>query len=429
MLRALSNSWAKDGEPSSKAGEGMLGRGIDWGLALIVVLAPTQFALNIKGIRLAPVDLVVWGVCALWLASNLSKFQRVRVFWPSPAMLLFPALAALSIVKAGNRFEACKDIFQYIEYFGAAAILFHNGIRDREFMGRLVDLFLIVGSLVVAYGLVQYFTPGVETFKVRATFGNRNILGGYLTLLVPLAYGRLLWDSWTSIRIWMATLVAAAAILALSGGVWLGLFLGLGMISAWRGQRALIAFLVLFTLVSVFLLPRLPRANLDEIQTSVAIFDDEGEMQPRYTEWQAAWNMWRDNPLLGVGAGNYQANIGRYYGYIPRVNRNVTEPDSHNLHLVLLSSTGLCGLAAFLGMLIFYMRNAALAYGMAANPATKGLAAGLVGAIAAFAVNGVWTGLLVRGLGIPLVFCLVLTVIQMRFNSVDGNHLPETSAR
>lgn len=405
-----------------------MARIIDIGLALIVILAPTQFAFSFKGAHLAPVDLAIWATFALWLANGLFAFRKFHVVAPPPIMLLFPALAALTIVKAGSRFEACKEIFQYVEYFGAAAILFMSRVRDRQFMERLVGLFLIVGTLIVAYGLVHYFTPGLETFRVRATFGNRNILGGYLALLIPLAYGRLLWDRRPAIRIWMAALIVAGMIVTLAGGTWLALFLALGMISAWRGQKTLIVFLAAFTLVTVLILPRLPRANLEEIQTSVAIFNDEGEMRPRYAEWQAAWNMWRENPMLGVGVGNYQSNVGRYYGYVPRANQNVTEPDSHNLYLVLLASTGLCGLAAFWGMLIYFERGAAIVYGAAGDPAAQGLAAGLGGGIVAFAVNSVWAGLLVRGLGVPLVFFLVLIAIQIRLYGAGGNRSAATPA-
>ena len=393
---------------------GLIGRLVDGGLLLIIVLAPTQYAFDIRGAHLAPVDLAVWGVFALWLLDGLLDFKRFRVTSPPLIMLLFPLLTALSAIKAANRFEAGKEIFQYCEYFGAAAILFSNRMGDRIFFRRLLFVFLAMATLVVGCGLVQYFTPALETFKVRALFGNRNILGGYLALIVPLAYGLLLWDRRVGWRCWMGAVIVAGMVITLSGGTWVALFIALGMISAWRGQKVLIAFLAVFTVVTVLVLPRLPRANLDVIKQSVEIFDDAGEMRPRYTEWQAAWNMWRENPALGVGIGNYQLNIGRYYGYVPRANKNVTERDSHNTYLVLLSSTGLCGLAAFAGILIYFKRCATMWHETGSDPFEKGLSAGVAGAIVAFAVNSVWAGLLVRGLGVPLVFLLALISVQLR---------------
>jgi hypothetical protein len=86
------------------------------------------------------------------------------------------------------------------------------------------------------------------------------------------------------------------------------------------------------------------------------------------------------------------------------------EDDSQNLYLVLASSTGFAGLAAYLGMLGFFGVSALRRFVAAADPFERGLALGLAGSCLAFAVNSLWSPLLVRGIGIPLalVFALCL---------------------
>ena len=45
---------------------------------------------------------------------------------------------------------------------------------------------------------------------------------------------------------------------------------------------------------------------------------------------------------------------------------------------------------------------------LATDPVERGAAIGLVGCLAAFAVNSVWSPLLVRGIGVPLALTLAL---------------------
>jgi hypothetical protein len=99
-----------------------------------------------------------------------------------------------------------------------------------------------------------------------------------------------------------------------------------------------------------------------------------------------------DNPALGVGAGNYQLNIGQphYWGYLP--NAKKTEPNSNNLYLVLGGTLGLGGLAAFLAMMGTHLSLAAARAGD-----KEALMVGVTGALGALLVANVFTALLVRG--------------------------------
>ena len=165
-----------------------------------------------------------------------------------------------------------------------------------------------------------------------------------------------------------------------------------------------------------FVAPELPRDNFTAaIQSAEIYHSDSGEVQysetgvlthtagtptRRYPEWQAALMMSFEKPLVGIGPGTYQKNIGPFYDVIPR-ETGPNEPDIQNLYLVMVSTMGYPVLIAFL-LLLYAGWNSGRS--SASSPCARAAAA----AIAAFAITAIWHPLLVRGIGLPLVFMLAL---------------------
>jgi cytochrome bd-type quinol oxidase subunit 2 len=99
----------------------------------------------------------------------------------------------------------------------------------------------------------------------------------------------------------------------------------------------------------------------------------------RYDYWRIAWTVWRDNPVLGVGAGNY----ARPYYEQRATTEDIDQP--HSIELQTLAELGLVGallLAAMLagvGWGTLRMRSAA-----ASSPLSRALMVGAVGAFIAW---------------------------------------------
>jgi O-antigen ligase len=70
--------------------------------------------------------------------------------------------------------------------------------------------------------------------------------------------------------------------------------------------------------------------------------------------WRATWEMFKDNPIAGVGFGGYWAAIPRYHDasgeYIPQ--------QAHNDYLELLASGGVIGSVIFLCSVFLFLRRA-----------------------------------------------------------------------
>ena len=391
----------------------LLQRLVWYGLLAIVVVSPTQYGVEvIPKTHLSLADPLIWGVFALWLVGVVLSPVRLRSRFPPAMVWLFVMAGVVSAVHAVHPLKSVKDIFQYLEYFGAAYLLLVN-VPDEVGVRRLVDLFLAVASVVVLVGVAQYAMVRIGDFKVGATFGNRNVFGGYLAMVVPLMAGVALFEPNRWRRAWLWSMVTLALLVTLSGGALIAMAVALAVVTMARGRVAFVAFAVVFLLILLVVLPRLPRHNDAVLNDSVCLFNDKNEVSLRYTEWQAATVMIAENPWCGVGLGNFQDNIGGYFGVLPRPT-GVVEHDSENLYLVLASSVGLPGLACFLGLLLTGGLRAARRFVTAAEPHDKGLALGVAGALLGFAICCIWSPLLVRGIGVPLAMILAFAALADR---------------
>lgn len=390
---------------------GML-RSLVWaGLLLIVVVSPTQKALELgPKIYVCIVDPLVWLTALLWGIDRLRSRNLSLLKRPPLIALAFVALVAISVLQANQKTKAIKEVIQVVEYLVVAFMLFASSMEGLKERKRIRDAFLAVGTIVLLSGTVHYLDLRLPVMDIRATFGNRNVFGGYVSLLVPMMFGAMLYARSWARRLWLGACVLLGLVLTLSGGSFCGIVLALCVVATMRGQRWLVPVISCLLLFSFLVLPVLPRDNARVLYDTVRLYNDDGDVRTCYMEWHAASEMARAHLMGGVGAGHYQAHVGTYYGAVmPPV--ETREPDTQNLYLVLAATTGLPGVVCFVGMLMFFGGRAAWGYYRSAEPFRKGLALGIVGAIVAFSVNSIWSPLLVRGIGIPFAIILSFTSV------------------
>jgi len=77
----------------------------------------------------------------------------------------------------------------------------------------------------------------------------------------------------------------------------------------------------------------------------------------RYRLWQSGWQMWLDNPLLGVGIGMYPIKLYYYsQGSIPYhyISYGIV---AHNMYIQILAETGIVGFSFFALLLVQSIKN------------------------------------------------------------------------
>lgn len=112
--------------------------------------------------------------------------------------------------------------------------------------------------------------------------------------------------------------------------------------------RRIKAVLMLVLFISVFLI-FLPPQFIDSIQERAEHQAQEGET--RYGLWTAGMDMFQQNPINGVGIGQFKNEI-REYGqyYLPA--HQLKSIGAHNMYMSVLAETGAVGFSLFMLMLL-----------------------------------------------------------------------------
>ena len=377
------------------------------GVLLTLFIAPTQWSWQPRPkFNLSLADLSLALTAGAWLLDVLLRREWRRLKPPPCAQVLFVLAAGLSFAVAQDKAFAAKDIVQLVEFFIVGHVVFAAFLREQKGALRQSLAVLFVATAVnVGIAAAQYFS-GEGVMQVRGTFGNRNVLGGYLALALPMALGVMLGVRQVWAKAALGLLLAAGFLVNLSGASYFAVAGVVACMAARRGHKVFIPVAACLLLAQVFVLPNLPRENDVEHFWSVALYDGDGVATKRYPEWQAAYNTVLTHPWLGVGMGNYQKRVGEFYDNVPQ-RTGPSEADTQNLYLVLAVSAGFPALLLFIVFLGGAVRKAraAAAHGAGFQSA---LGLGVGGALTAFAFAAVWHPLIVRGIGLPLVFALAL---------------------
>jgi len=355
-----------------------------WGLILLIPLIPFSplVSLNVGSFRVGGMEALLVLTLGAWLLRMAAHRQ---IIVPHPPLLL-PWLLWLGAVLASwtvalSLGDALTETLKWVEML--ALYLFIVANVERRHLPWLIGAMLLTGMAQAALGLYQFlFRVGPEGFllfggrflRAYGTFRQPNPFGGYLGLVLPVAYSLLLWgltDSRqpptgsrrlsplpTLYSLLPFGLMVAALYASQSRGAWVGFAAAVVVVSLVRGGRtaalAALAVAALAALGAAGAFQPLPPtiaqrfgdvlavANIPDIATA-EVTDANFAAIERLAHWGAALNMWRDHLWLGVGFGNYAAiypayAIGRWLDPLGH---------AHNYYLNVGAETGLIGLLAY----------------------------------------------------------------------------------
>lgn len=285
-------------------------------------------------------------------------------------LVLFIAWSALSQVWAESSSEALLTTSRYLLNVALLPLVF-TAVRGSRDVVWCVAAYVAGASVAAIYGIFARPEVADELERLAGTIGDPNQLAALMAAGVVLAVGlagaaegR---SHWRVAALGAAFLCLLAACLTLSRG---GLVaLGLGLIAAvvlggrWRARAAILAVTAVGAAVVYF--------GVFAPEAVDRIFAADGGAG-RTDIWQVGWRMVEDEPVHGIGSGNFPVTSIHYLlepGAIYQDEFIVAEPSvAHNVYLEVLAELGVVGLMLFLAIVVVCLR---CAYQAAVNFAAR----------------------------------------------------------
>jgi O-antigen ligase len=388
-------------------------------VAILTIPLSSEFSVPLGGLNLTLMEPTVALAAVSWVARGL-RARSLRI-WPSGLLVAELAMVAVLLASSNGAENPALSLKECIKWLELVLIFIITVDQARDPTAARWVLFAVLSAatLEAAYGTFQFLTGRGPAFfaigpfmRAHGHFGQPNPFAGYLGTALPLALA--LAVTWRDPGARWARLFAigltVGVLLSFSRGAWLGMLAaGLVMLAlaSKRSRRALVplvaGLLLLATLGVLGLLPTVVTERFTVVGDYFGPFDvRSAELTPenwsvveRMAHWQAGWYMFLDQPLLGLGPGNYPVAYERYYlpGWLEPLGH------AHNYYLNLAAETGIVGLVVFLLTLVLAFRAAARgAFGP--DPFWRSVSLGIVGILVATAIHSGVDNLFVHGVAV-----------------------------
>ena len=438
-------------------------------ICLLVILVPLVFypwcitvflpAKELLFKLLIVIALMFWGLKIT--SGEKVSFKRYPLNLP---ILSFISLSLLSLFWSKSFMISAAELPLFLAGPFLYFITFNN-INNEKQINIILNTVVIIGSLFGIYGILQYqgidfsFWGGnVGRQAVAGLFGNVNYFAEYLIAILPLAVSLFFITSIKSNK--SKKILLLIGILAMGGSLLLtftrGSYLALGISLIFmlllfvicRGkvfirENRKIFILILAAIILagfLFAIPNplnKPGTYISKIRARVSI----ASIQKAFTSgrrmaiWKFTAMMIKDHPLLGSGVGTFKYNTIDYQAeFFSQGDNRSLYPyglafNAHNEYLEVWAELGIIGLGIFLWIVIGYFY-----YGLRFLKKTKdnykqGTVIGLMGAVAAILVDGIF-GFPLHLPATAILFWLFLGLtVAVAIENKENNSLEKPTTR
>ncbi len=341
-------------------------------LAVLLTLKYIEFGVFVcvVGSPFLP-TMVLAGMCLLCLFSLVLRIATDKNF-----KLVTNPLNIFVVFFLGASFFGCINSFNFMSsakiffiYFSFIMFYFviTNSVTSYKKWKALVVSFICSAALVALYGVMQNFLGVSSTaswvdeemfssIKVRvySTFGNPNVLGEFLVIMIPTSLA-LIWGSKKQGHKMIYTMVmlvmCACMVFTWSRGAWLGVFLAVVMFFFIMDKRWTLA-----GIVGIFFIPVLLGSNSAIANRLLSIGNTEDTSTAyRVSIWMASVSLIKKFWLSGIGLGSDSFTM--IYPKFALAGANFAL-HSHNLFLQICVEMGIIGITSFIALLVAYVRQA-----------------------------------------------------------------------
>ncbi len=360
-------------------------------VSLVALISPFVFANQlIDPVTLPRMLVLLIAAISVFSYYNYRSFQQSSVelenVFQLPLLPILLAYGLVLLISALYAFYPPLSIFEAGKYFSllmfmlAAIILFQQNENLPTFFIRAFAIAAIGLSLIALFQFFQLaFLSIPGTTNMDATLMNRNLLAGALAMLLPLLF----WGYRTDAPGWQALYICAfglsCGIIGLSHArsSWVALILSLILLitilqilkrrngaesiqEQFYNKTVLLLIaggLLTMTLFGMYYYVTKIEEKFEPFQVEKMLtgkYITRSTIYARFHLWEGTTEMIADNPLGGVGAGNWEIFAPAYGLYRDSNPANIGHAlRPHNDYLWVMAESGIAGIVCYL--LIFLL--------------------------------------------------------------------------
>lgn len=267
---------------------------------------------------------------------------------------------------AVNNYWAFQVFYTMMITFVGYFAIVHIVNTDEKYY-KLIKYWLMIFIFLAIYGYLNANLNVLKRYRygigVGGFVGDANDFCMALNMILPFALFGIFSEKTLSGRlyyIFLTCLFLLVIVVSESRGGFIGLMSI--VLYSWLRSNKKIVLSLLFGVFFVFALMVAPSTYIDEIQsigTEASDSNTSGTGAQRMYAWKLGWKMFQDNPVLGVGQGNYPWNVGKKEDelQVQWQTRSLSGRAAHSLYFTLISELGVIGTILFLLMILYSVRD------------------------------------------------------------------------
>lgn len=351
-----------------------------------LLLLPFVFCSSIVDPVLIPRQMLLSGflfivVVLLILRKTELKFNfKTPIVYASAGFIFLNFISFFNTNVPGETHTVFSKLVLLFSFFLVTTVLLYNDVIRSN---RLVVSVSAFGLIMVAFPILEIIGKSLEGQHllrqielIRGSSANKNLLSSALFLCIPfycIGLQQSVKSKFLSLFALIPTLLVLITIR--TRAVLIGLFIFIVLLICYKVKQRfsiqkkyfLISGIAIIALaISTYFFYAKSKADelnkpvTGETQRYVTRLLDSGTFESRILFWKNSIQMWKENPVLGVGLGNWQIEFSKYglnnFKDYKIVNGQSTLQRPHNDFIWILCETGILGLSAYLLIfgIIFY---------------------------------------------------------------------------
>ncbi len=310
---------------------------------------PQSFLPFLRILRLSGITISLLALCVVFSGKVRFKDKQTMLY-----LFLLGQMVIHGPIAVNNYWALMVFLGMTMNFVAFLSLIYF--VDSQEKYEKLLKLWLGIHVFLAVVGIVKQ-GKGIGGF-----LGDENDLCMTLNMVIPFSFF-LSMDQTGRKRIFYLVLTCLflfAIIITQSRGGFVGL-IATGIYCWLRTKRKFISALII-GILAVFAVIIAPPQYWDEMRSITEQGTSKGTGEARVYTWTIGWHIFLDNPIFGVGQGNFSWVFGEYEQEVtgsdePFHGRSVAGRMAHSIYFTMLPELGLIGTFTILAMIFYCFKD------------------------------------------------------------------------